>query len=344
VGAAPGRRGAQRLLEGAGPGTWTDGSLRNVTYQVKTVTLTVSICSAARRDDLVRCIRSVALIPDLTGEVLIGDNGYDPPLSVPELREKSALPGHWDLRITRMSPPLGPNAARNHMAREARGGLLLSLDDDAYVIEGAGISRAVGILQRDASVGAIAFRQCLPDGSLDPAQGQASLHDSDCYAPAFGAYAAMMRTRLFVDLGGYRELCWATGKEPEFCKRLYGAGFSVVAVPENAVAHCPSPVGRDELRRLRFGFRNRIYDAFLNEPALLVMPSVSLLLVRYGKLCRMTRQFYKVDTRGSFRWLFHEVQRDRHLLRQARRPIPWRELRRYRAMASNPPYSLNAAQ
>ena len=81
---------------------------------------------------------------------------------------------------------------------QASADAVLLLDDDAALLEPAGLERALGILSRDGDVAAVAFAQANADGrpwaeTMQPARGQ-----TPRYVAAFIGFAHLLRRDVFL--------------------------------------------------------------------------------------------------------------------------------------------------
>jgi GT2 family glycosyltransferase len=118
--------------------------------------ITVGIVTRNRFDSLVNCVNSASLISDLVREVIVIDDHSDEPV---ELRLREALGEEFPLPLTVVTQEenYGPIVARNMLARLAATDYILSLDDDALILDPRAIEKALGVIAGDARVGAVAF-------------------------------------------------------------------------------------------------------------------------------------------------------------------------------------------
>ena len=305
--------------------------------------LTVAITTRNRPDVLIEGLRSLRLLDPMALEILVVDDASEVPIE-PAVRAALGPDFPWPVRILRHAVNTGYIPARNELAREAAAPLIMSLDDDARLIDAEGVTRAVAVLDADPEVGAVAFTQLKTDGTPYVAGGQPSAADYDCVIPSYMGYAHVVRKDLFLRLGGYRELFWYYGEEIEFCKRLLASGSKVVHLPGSRVIHDHSPVGRNELSRMRYGCRNACLDAMYNEPLPRLLLSVPARLARYaqkrGGICR----YYQLDDRGGLRWIAGQLLSNARDVWRERRSLGGATYRRWAQLRqSPPPYTMPAA-
>jgi GT2 family glycosyltransferase len=178
-------------------------------------------------------------------------------------------------RVLRHAENLGFLRAVNAAAREARGELLLLLNNDAELGPGA----LAAALDRAAApdVGAVGGRLVLPDGTLQEA-GSIVFSDGGCEgygrgdspdAPEYGfardvdyvsgAFLLTPRAR-FAELGGFDErYAPAYYEDADYCARLWQRGFRVVYEPRAIVSHYEfaSARSRDDAVRMQAERRGR---------------------------------------------------------------------------------------
>ena len=293
--------------------------------------ITVGIATRNRRQSLLRCLESLALIAELVDEVLVVDDTSDQPLGDLAAEAPSAIADK--LRVIAQSDRQGPIVARNTTVRLARNECVLLLDDDAYVIDAEAIRRGVDLLKRHADVGAVAFAQAEADGAAWPAAMQPAAVSRVCYVPAYIGFAHLLRRSVFLGLGGYLEPLHFYGEEKDYCLRLLNAGYGVVYVPDARVAHVPDQSGRSAARYLRYVIRNDCLSAMYNEPLPLPLATVPLRLIRYTTM----RRHGRVDDPGGLTWIVRELAAALPAAWRNRRPVAWRTFVRWRRLRSSTP-------
>lgn len=291
--------------------------------------LTVGITTRNRQRSLQRCLESLRHISHLSPEILVFDDASD-------VRVTTTIAPQPRLRVIRDDRGPGNIVGRNTLMREAAGGAVLLLDDDAALLEGAGVERALEILSRDGEVAAVAFAQANPDGrpwpeTMQPARGQSSR-----YIAAYIGFAHLLRRDVFLRLGGYRESFVFYGEEKEYCLRLLDHGLRVVYLPDALVIHAQDASGRTPQRYLRYVTRNDCLNALYNEP---LRRLVWLLPARLALYFRM-RARWDVDDPGGLRWVVKEVAANARDAWRVRKPVSRRTLAAWRRVRdSDAPYA-----
>ena len=294
-------------------------------------TLTVAVATRNRPASLLRCLGSLTLLGDVLTEILVVDDASD----VPVAEAIATLPPALASRITVIRLAEGPGyiVGRNRMMREAAGEFVLSMDDDAYLLEGEGVRRALALMAARPELVAVACAQAEPDGEAWPAAMQPSTAPYDCYVRSFIGFAQVMRRRLFVDLGGYRESFFFYGEEKDFCLRALDAGYRVAYLPGLRVAHVPDPSGRSMTRYIRYVVRNDCLFSLYNEPLPVALASLPIRLARFVSMTRGGG----VRDPGGIVWIVGSLLALAPSIVRDRKAISWATLRRWRRLRRIPP-------
>jgi GT2 family glycosyltransferase len=298
--------------------------------------LTVAITTRNRSDVLIEAIRSLRLLAPMALEILVVDDASDEPIE-PGVGAALGPDFPWPVRIIRHEVNTGYIPARNEMAREAAAPLVMSLDDDARLIDAESVTRALETIEADPGVGAIAFTQLKADGAPFEAGGQPAPVDYDCQVASFLGYAHIVRKDLFLRLGGYRELFWYYGEESEFCKRLLASGSKVVYLPRSRVIHDQSPVGRSILNRIRYGCRNACLDAMYNEPLPRVLASVPARIINYARWRKGACRYHGISDKGGLRWIVGQLLGNAPAVWRERRSLGWSTYGSWKQLRHAPP-------
>jgi GT2 family glycosyltransferase len=234
------------------------------------------------------------------------------------------------VRVLRDERAPGYIVGRNRLVRESTAPLVLLLDDDAALLGGEAIERALRLLESDRRPAAIAFAQCDGAGArwddgMQPARSRMA-----CSVPSFIGFAHLVRRDVFITLGGYRESFEFYGEEKDFCLRLIDAGYRTVYLPDALVIHEPDQSGRSRQRYLRYVTRNDCLTALYNEP---LGRLVWLLPARLALYFRM-RRAWNVDDPWGWAWALRELLRCAGPVFRDRKPVSretvetWKRLRK----------------
>jgi GT2 family glycosyltransferase len=221
---------------------------------------------------------------------------------------------------------------RNHIVRDATTPYVLLLDDDASLLDGESVVRAIAMMDAHPRAGAIAFAQATRSGRLWGGYGATAGLTEPCFIPAYGGFAHLVRRDVFLALGGYRDRFEFYGEEKEFCLRLIEAGFRTVYLPGSRVAHEPDPRGRDRQRYLRYLTRNDAMHALYNEPVHRLLWLVPARLLLYFRM----RRAWRIDDPFGWVWVLSELRSNLKHVWRDRRPVSARTRRVWRQLGRAP--------
>jgi GT2 family glycosyltransferase len=190
--------------------------------------------------ELSRCLAALAVQrPAVAFEVIVVDDGGDPPASMPDLAPPAA-------RIIRSDRGRGPAAARNLGAAEASGAVLVFTDDDTIPDAGWLGSVAAHLAAHPGHVGVEGPTRSTPYDALTE-------HSIDNErAGAFLTCNVAYRRATFLEHGGFHEgFPYAHCEDLDLGFRLARAG-EVGFAPGMTVLHPPRAVSAaQEIRRAR---------------------------------------------------------------------------------------------
>src|SRR5712691_3825988 len=161
--------------------------------------------------------------------------------------------------------------ARNWMMLNANEDYYISLDDDAWFVEGDEVAVAVDYLEQHPTAAAVAFDVISPDRRIVASRGAVTS------VAMFVGCGHVLRLSVVRELGGYTEFPGAYGaEEKDFCLRLIDAGYGIVRLDGVHVWHDKTPSARDLHKQHRSGVCNDLTLALQRVPAGLVVPVVAL--------------------------------------------------------------------
>lgn len=257
-----GRRALQDFVDRQYPGARVDDGEHTFCYDVryplpsKTTCASIIIPTRDRLDLLEACIRTLRSTAGSTSyEILIVDNGSEEPATREWLATAEAK---GELRVLQAAIPFNWSALNNIAAQEARGDVLVFLNNDTEFDRPGWLERLLEVsLRRD--VGVCGPLLLYPDGTIQHAgvvvgmggwadhvfKGQAPVHHQHLFtSPAMrrnvlavtGACMAIEK-RKFKELGGFDESFMVCGSDVELCLRAHAAGYLNVYVPEARLIH-----------------------------------------------------------------------------------------------------------
>lgn len=220
----------------------------------------VVITTRGRRHDTLRAVASCFAqdLPDL--EVIVFDDASG------DGTAESVQAAFPEARVVALTKRRGLIENRNRGFREARGKYVFSLDDDAYFSKPDIVSSIAALLDRDATIGAVAipFVEPFKRRSLSSLAHPLNARPGDELS-SYVACACAIRRDAALAIGGYRAFFVRQHEEPDFCLRLRAVGLRVVYGGSGYIVHTVNP--RRDPRRISFyGVRNQILFEVLNSP------------------------------------------------------------------------------
>lgn len=220
---------------------------------------TVVIASHNRAERLVQTLTKLSSLDEIDG-IVVADNGSNDG-TVERLQRE-----HPAVRCMSLDHNAGA-FARTVAVATVTTPYVAFCDDDCWWTPSS-IALGAAMLDRYADVGAINARVVVePDGRLDPACERMALAQPDerpgLPIAFFMAGAVMMRTRTFLECGGYERRFGIGAEELLLALDLHRRGWRIRYVPAMEVRHAPSSVSRDPGRRQIALHRNRLWIAWM---------------------------------------------------------------------------------
>ncbi len=164
------------------------------------------------------------------------------------------------VRLIRFEENRGYILARNLMMGLAKGEFIISLDDDAYLINRDAIANVVRRMQAEPEIAMVAFQV------RKPTDRKVRRSTGEHYAHLFSGCGHCLRRSVLTEVGDYREFFFHQGEESDLALRLLDKGYRILSFPGAVVFHEMSPTGRDSTRIPAYTIRNLLFRAWLNEP------------------------------------------------------------------------------
>jgi Predicted glycosyltransferases len=216
----------------------------------------------------------------------------------------------------------GSVVSRDRMIREARGDLVLALDDDSYPEQLDCIGRFVPIFENRPQLAVLHFPQRTDEYPETLAQtdfGQEHLTRS------FANSGAVIRRSAYLQLPGFEPKFSHMYEEPDYALQCVAAGYEVLFSPIVTIRHHYSGKVRSEIRNHHRHARNEMWSVLLRCPFPFVVPVA---------LYRALSQFRYACRRG-FGWIIREpvwwgqaIAGVRYCLAK-RQPVSWAGYKRW---------------
>src|SRR5438046_4245 len=157
----------------------------------------------------------------------------------------------------------GSVLSRDRMMHEARGDLVLALDDDSYPEQLDCIARFVPIFQQRPQLAVLHFPQRTdeyPETLTQPNFGAEHL------ARSFANSGAVLRRSTYLQLPGFESRFFHMYEEPDYALQCVAAGYDVLYSPIVTIRHHYSGQARDEIRIHHRHARNEFWSTLLRCP------------------------------------------------------------------------------
>jgi GT2 family glycosyltransferase len=173
---------------------------------------------------------------------------------------RSALP---EAKLIVNNAPIGSVASRDRMIREARGDLVLALDDDSYPEQVDCIARIVPFFEQRPELAVLHFPQRTdeyPETLADTDFGAEHLTRS------FANSGAVLRRSTYLQLPGFEPRFFHMYEEPDYALQCVAAGYDVLFSPVITIRHHYSGETRNEIRIHHRHARNEFWSTLMRCP------------------------------------------------------------------------------
>jgi GT2 family glycosyltransferase len=251
------------------------------------MTVSVMITTRNRVTDLQRTCRMLRALNPAPLEILITADGCtDDTVQM----VKSEM-GNAKLIVNQIGK--GSVASRDRMMREARGDLVLALDDDSYPEQPDCICRIVPLFEQNSKLAIAHFPQ-RTDEYLE------TLTQTDFgttrLTRSFANSGAMLRRSLYLQLPGFETAFFHMYEEPDYALQCVAAGYEVLFTPLITIRHHWSGRTRSEMRNHHRHSRNECWSTVIRCP----LPQMPFLV-----LYRVLSQLLYACKRGP-KWVLRE--------------------------------------
>ncbi len=198
-----------------------------------------------------------------------------------------------NVKLVVNSPARGSVASRDRMVREARGDLVLTLDDDSYPEEADCIDRIIPFFKQRPKLAVLHFPQRTDEYPFTIAQ-----KDFGCEKAtrSFASSGAVLRRSIYLKLPGFEPRFHHMYEEPDYGLQCVAAGYDVLYSPVLKIRHHYSGQSRDEIRIHHYHARNEFWSILMRCPLLFAPGMVTW---------RVFSQFRYAFRRG-WAWLLRE--------------------------------------
>ena len=218
--------------------------------------VSVMITTSNRLEELQRTLQMLGKLDPAPDEVLVtADDCTDGTAEF-----LSAMP---NVKFVVNQLARGSVASRDRMIREARGELVLALDDDSYPEQLDCIARLVPLFEQRSNLAVLHFPQRTdeyPDTVAQMDFGHEKLTRS------FANSGAVLRRSTYLELAGFEPRFYHMYEEPDYGLQCLAAGYDVVFSPIVTIRHHYSGQARDEIRIHHRHARNEFWSSLMRCP------------------------------------------------------------------------------
>jgi len=221
------------------------------------MTVSVMIATKGRLVDLRVSLRALQQLNPMPLEALITLDGCADEVIA---AVKVELP---EARLFVNQIGLGSVVSRDRMMREARGDLVLALDDDSYPEQLDCIARIVPAFEQQPNLAVLHFPQRTDEYPETLAQtdfGPARL------TRTFPNSGAVLRRSTYLRLPGFESRFFHAYEEPDYALQCVAAGYDVLFSSVITIRHHYSSQARDEIQIHHHHARNELWSTLLRCP------------------------------------------------------------------------------
>ncbi len=286
--------------------------------------VSVMITSRNRAADLRRTLHVLGQLNPAPLEILITADGCAD-TTVEMLKAETLKAEFKNLKVIINEMGKGSVASRDRMMREARGDLVLALDDDSHPERSDCLARISAPFTENPALAVLGLPQ-----RTDEYPETLMQTDFGPTRPirSFTSSGAVLRRSIYLQLPGFATEFFHMYEEPDYTLQCVAAGFDVVFAPNPGVTirHHYSGTSRSELRNHLRHSRNEFWSILRRCP----LPQLPLVAAyRAGSQWRFAAKY------GGWRWVIREpiwwwqaLEGAPDCLRH-RQPVPWSAYRRW---------------
>jgi GT2 family glycosyltransferase len=281
------------------------------------MTVSVMITTWGRIEDLRRTWRFLQELSPPPLEVLITMDGCTTDL-VETVKAEFPKAG---LLVNEVA--LGSVASRDRMMRDARGDLVLALDDDSYPEQPDCLARIVPFFEQRTQLAVLHFPQHTDE--YPETLARTNFGSEAHLTRSFANSGAVLRRSTYLQLPGFEPRFYHMYEEPDYGLQCVAAGYDVLFSPIVTIRHHYSGQARDEVRIHHRHSRNEYWSTLMRCPFPFAFGIV---------LWRVFAQFRYACSRG-WSWVIREPFWWAQALAgvpycvQRRRPVSWASYKRW---------------
>jgi GT2 family glycosyltransferase len=221
------------------------------------MTVSVIITTRNRAADLRRTCEVVMQLRPAANEVLVTADGCTD-ATVDMLSDKFP-----EITVIANHTAIGSVASRDRMMRQARGDLVLALDDDSYPEQLDCITRIVPFFEQRPKLAVLHFPQHTDEYPETLAQTD---FGSEHLSRSFANSGAVLCRSIYLQLPGFEPRFFHMYEEPDYALQCVAAGYEVLFSPVITIRHHYSGQARNEIRIHHRHSRNELWSTIMRCP------------------------------------------------------------------------------
>jgi len=220
--------------------------------------VSIMITTRNRAGELRRTIQMLGRLDPSPDEILITADGC-----TDDTAEfvSSALP---NAKLIVNQSAIGSVASRDRMMREAKGDLVLALDDDSYPEQSHCVSRIVPFFQQRPELAVLHFHQRTDE--YPETLVETKIGSEERLTRSFANSGAVLRRSTYLQLPGFEPRFYHMYEEPDYALQCVAAGYDVLFSPIVTIRHHYAGRARDEIGIHHRHARNEFWSTLMRCP------------------------------------------------------------------------------
>ena len=220
--------------------------------------VSIMITTRNRVGELRRTIQMLGKLDPSPDEILITADGCTD--GTAEF-VSSALP---NAKLMVNQPAIGSVASRDRMMREAKGDLVLALDDDSYPEKSDCIARILPLFQQRPELAVLHFHQRTDE--YPETLAKTKVGSEERLTRSFANSGAVLRRSTYLQLPGFEPRFYHMYEEPDYALQCVAAGYDVLFSPMVTIRHHYAGRARDEIGIHHRHARNEFWSTLMRCP------------------------------------------------------------------------------
>jgi len=224
--------------------------------------ISVMITTKNRSNDLVKTLQVLRCLDPRPLEVLITADGCSDD-TVEMMQSEMRIGEIKNIHLIVNEEGRGSVASRDRMMREAKGDLVLAIDDDSYPEQMDCLETLQKLFEKNAKLAIATFPQRTDEYPATLTQENFGEAHSVRSFPCSGA---CLRVSTYRSLQGFEPMFFHMYEEPDYALQCVATGWEVLYTPHITIRHHWTGSGRSELRNHHRHARNELWSTVMRCP------------------------------------------------------------------------------